>query len=121
MTLLMSMGNKEQSGHRGCWAGCRRCGRAQRGKGAGMDSRPGLGHLESRVLVTKVGDLGGGGKEESVEGTVPRVLASKPSLGVATLNTQEALAVHPAVTVSDRECSFWYPQLVGRFPTPEPP
>ena len=52
---------------------------------------------------------------------MPRVLASKPSLGVATLNTQEALAVHPVVTVSDRECSFWCSQPVGRFPTPEPP
>ena len=84
---------------------------------AGTDSRPGLGHLESGVLVTRVG----GGEEESVEGTVPRVLASKPSLGVATLNAQEALSVHPVVTVSDRECSFWCSQPVGRFPTPEPP
>lgn len=69
----------------------------------------------------KGGGSRGGRKEESVEGTVPRVLASKPSLGVATLNAQEALAVHPAVTVSDRECSFWCSQPVGRFPTPEPP
>ena len=62
-----------------------------------------------------------GGKEESVGGTVPGVLASKPSLGVATLNAQEDLVDHPLVTVSDQECSFWCSQLVGRFPTQEPP
>ena len=85
-----------------------------------MDSRPGLSPLESGVLVPRVGD-GGGGKEESVGGTVPRVLTSKPSLGVAALNAQEDLMDHPLVTVSDRECSFWCCQPVGRFPTPEPP
>lgn len=78
-----------------------------------------LGHLESGVLVTGVGDLVGG-KNESVGGTVPRVLATKPSLGVATLNPQGPLWFTLG-HVSDQECSFWCSQEVRHFPNPEPP
>lgn len=110
MTLLMSVGNKEQRDIEamgwvddvaGPSGGCR----------DGQQAWP--RHLESRVLAAKVGDLRGLA-EESAEGQCPGFWPLNRPLGWSDTGTpREALVAHSQVTVSDPECSFWYPQPVG--------
>lgn len=57
---------------------------------AGMDRRPGP-RPPGVWGISHRGGGSGGGKNESVGGTVPRVLATEPSLGIATLNPQGPL------------------------------